>query len=403
MITKFDMVYLIPLLITSLCVFFYDYKNTKYGNKKIYLLLYIYCSAISGLSYRLGIDVVSFYVKEIEGYPSLYGLTFDKLFNTPGRQPGWIFFCSLANTIFHSYYFVKTIISFIINGAVFYAIQKRSQYKYTGILCYFLFLFCYFNFEILRESLAISLFLISLNYFEKERWVKYYSLVFLAFLFHESSIFLVLLPLVKKIKITYTTTCFYIGIAAVLMIFADLFSWIPQFIASIPIFADKADHYINNDYFGGTRQFSINQLLSYILSIYLPLFMVYKMRSRNRSVKYESLVITYIFISIFRSFFPIMMRLQNYLSIFYFMFYIEMLKFIVGDLLKAKYRTLPQAIICSAYVLYTFSQGMVKPNERFYNFPQVVVYYPYASILDKDVDMIRETFYYIYLGKRVSL
>ena len=37
MIIKFDMVYLIPLLITSLCVFFYDYKNTKYGNKKIYL------------------------------------------------------------------------------------------------------------------------------------------------------------------------------------------------------------------------------------------------------------------------------------------------------------------------------------------------------------------------------
>ena len=71
MIIKFDMVYLIPLLITSLCVFFYDYKNTKYGNKKIYLLLYIYCSVISGLSYRLGIDIVSFYVKEIEDYPSL--------------------------------------------------------------------------------------------------------------------------------------------------------------------------------------------------------------------------------------------------------------------------------------------------------------------------------------------
>ena len=47
MITIGDMVYLIPLLITTICVFFYDYKNTKYGNKKIYLLLYIYCSIIS--------------------------------------------------------------------------------------------------------------------------------------------------------------------------------------------------------------------------------------------------------------------------------------------------------------------------------------------------------------------
>ena len=55
-----------------------------------------------------------------------------------------------------------------------------------------------------------------------------------------------------------------------------------------------------------------------------------------------------------------------------------------------------QTLFCSIYIIYTFSNSYLKPTERFLGFPQIVVYYPYASIIDNEIDGTREIFYNLF-------
>lgn len=394
------MLYLIPLIFSVICIILYDYKHYKCGYKLTYSLICIYCILISGLSYRLGLDIVNFYMDEFEQYPEVQELSYKYLFGTEGRQPGWLLFASICKTVIPSFHFMKFIIAIILNISIFSTIYKNTKLVFTGCCIYMLLLFFYFNFEILRESLAISIFFFAFEYLKKEKWRKYYLLIGAAFLFHESSIFLIFLPLIKKIPINKRSTYTYICVALFTMLFSDLFAWIPQLISSIPFFSEKATHYINSSYFGTMRDFSINELFGYIMSVYLPIFMIYIYKKSNTSFKFGPLIIVYIFISIFMSVFPIMQRLLNYLSIFYYIFYIELIRLFIYKFVGKKTMLL-QTLFCSIYIIYTFSNSYLKPTERFLGFPQIVVYYPYASIIDNEIDGTREIFYNLFFRRNI--
>lgn len=394
------MEYLIALIFAIVCIILYDIKCFKRGYKYMYSLICIYCILISGLSYRLGLDIVNFYMDEFTRSPDISNVTTAYLFEVKGRQPGWQLFVSICKSIIPSFHFMKFVIATILNISIFYAIYKNTKRIFTGCVLYLLFLYFYFNFEILRESLAISIFLFSYEYFKNGQWRKYYLLLFLAFCFHESSVFLTLLPLVKKISINRTTIYIYICFAVFIMLFSNLFTWIPEAISSIPIFAYKAEHYMNNAYFGGMKEFSISKIFSYTMSLYLPMYMIYVFKKSNINIKYEPLIITYIFISIFMTFFPIMQRLLNYMSIFYYIFYIELIRLVISKCVGKNTKVL-QNSVCILYVLYTFSNGYIKPSERFLGYPQIIVYYPYASIIDKDTDYTREIFYNLFFKRNI--
>lgn len=394
------MAYIIPLVILLFCIYIYDYKQHTPPRYLLHIICGYYI-LLSGLSYRIGLDIVNFYVDEFNTkYPTLSDVSIDYLFETSSRQPGWLLFASICKSIVPSFYFMKTIIAAILNISMFIAIKRHTKYVYTGILLYSLLLFFYFNFEILRESLAISLFLMSTPYFETKKWKKYYMFIFIAILFHESATFLIFLPLINKIGTTQKAIFVYAFAALGLMLFASYFTWIPQMIASIPMFAEKAQGYIQSDYFGVIKTFTITRVLSYCLSIFLPIIATYYIKDYKWKKMLGYYVIAYVFIHVFTAFFPIMMRLGNYLSIFYFIFYIEILKSVIDFFIKRNNYIL-KTMLCAAYILYTIIPLHFMPQERLAGFPSIIVYYPYTSIIDEERVLEREIMYSLFFRRNV--
>lgn len=391
------MVYIIPLIIAIFGIYYYDYKdNARYKNAFFWGLMF-YCVLVSGLSYRMGIDIVNFYETEFyEKYPVISHVDENYLLNFPRRQPGWLLFASICKTIIPDFNFMKTVIAFFVNISIFLTIRRYTDNVFLGVLLYMLFIFPYFSYEILRESMAISMFLFSLKYLENRKWIKYYLMIFMAVLFHESSLFLVVMPLVREIRFSKRQIYILALFAFLLMCFQSYFSFIPKMLASIPFFALKAEGYMDSDYFSKYRTFNISQFYTYVLNVFIPLIGIYYIERFKVNRGIGKFVLVSLFVSIFSAFFPILFRLGNYVSIFLYIYMMYLLSY-MSDIIKRN-NNLLKVIICSIYILYNFIPAYFVPQDRFAGFPLIVKIYPYTSCIDKETILEREMFYYTFFN-----
>lgn len=92
---------------------------------------------------------------------------------------------------------------FLLNILLFYLIKKYSGYKFTVVFFYFSYLYLYYNMEILREALAIAIFLYALRFYKSGNWGKYYLMVFVCFLFHSSAVVTFFIPLFRYVRYSF--------------------------------------------------------------------------------------------------------------------------------------------------------------------------------------------------------
>lgn len=78
---------------------------------------------------------------------------------------------------------VQIIVSCIINPVTFYIIKKETEKKYEVALVFLLFQFLYLNCEIMRETIAISMFYFAFSFYIKRRWLPYYGICAVCFFF----------------------------------------------------------------------------------------------------------------------------------------------------------------------------------------------------------------------------
>jgi len=109
-------------------------------------------------------------------------------------QPFWILINSFCKS-FGSYVLLQIICAYILNICVFYFFKKTTTKIFTCILFYFLVDYFYFNMEIVRESLAIGIFLLAMIKYNEKKIFKAYLLIFIAFLFHHFAAILFIVPL----------------------------------------------------------------------------------------------------------------------------------------------------------------------------------------------------------------
>ena len=116
-------------------------------------------SFVSGLSYRLGTDMIA-YSKEYYLYKSLFDIDdVFYFFSIHNREPLWVLFLHslghLAFTIFIFHLFQVCVVNF----AVCRIFKERTGCKFISILVYLILIFTQFNYEIMRESFSVSIFL----------------------------------------------------------------------------------------------------------------------------------------------------------------------------------------------------------------------------------------------------
>lgn len=368
------MIYLLLGLYLFVLMFIYDIKQQTRRRNFHYYLAYLLMVCLMVFRYRVGGDTLN-YMTHFEQLPSeLYALD---LYSNQRWQPIPSIIFLLCKIWGDDFTYVQAVFAIFVNTVIFRFFKQNTRYFFTALFLYALAFYMRLNCEIMRESLAVSFFLIAYPYMMKEKYIKYYFFSFLAFMCHSSAVFIFLLPLFQSPKLN--KRLIYITILLIAVVSYIIYN--PSFIGAI---TDYADHYVE-------YQSSIfGKFFTILLRIILPSYFLYAYRKRVSSfVRFAMLI--YIGCSIVSLFFYIAFRFNNYLMPFYLLLMADYLNdnrvnSFSGHPLKY---SIAMIVFLFSFMMPYFSDisKAVGHPARWY-----CCWYPYYSIFDKQEDQDRETF-----------
>lgn len=366
------MIYLSIFLVLILFALVYDFLNVREGRVVSYWCAYVVLVCLAGFRYKVGGDTYN-YMRMYDLLPDLYGL-FETDITIEKLQPLWVLFSAVAKTVGEDFYIFQLIHAVVVNAVVFYFIKNNTRFRHTGVLFYYFSLYPVFNFEILRESLAISCFLISIKFYENKSWARYYLISTVAVLFHFSAVFLYLLPAIRYIKFNPLALVSLFAISALLnpVMIAILNSIVvQQFIG----FAFR--EYIDYRY----TIFGLASIFIFYFSVPLVLTWMAQHKLETR-LQFKLAAEKGLIISACIPLFFIFYRFFNYFSLLYLLIACEVFHAVIRSksLESVRGLTIP-ALFSALFIFYTAryfqDTSHLADSTRWYNW-----WYPYHSIFD---------------------
>ncbi len=124
------------------------------------------------------------YFNDLEWYQVLYFFDESKF----GYEPGFAIFCMLCKSVFPDYFFMQVMVTFINAFALYQFFKRYTNNIPLGIMLFVVFEGIFIATNLIRNSVAISLFLMALPYLEERKPIKYFALCLLATSFHLSAL-----------------------------------------------------------------------------------------------------------------------------------------------------------------------------------------------------------------------
>lgn len=389
------MVYILLLFLLLIGVYVYDIKHLCKNRLPFFYFILLLFSFTSGLSYRLGTDIIG-YSAEYELYWSLSDVnTWSYFISFQDRMPLWVFLLSLFRTLGLPFAAFHLFQALMINFSIGYIVRKYSNAWFSIILLYYVTLFTLFNYEIMRESLAISVFFFSIPYLLRSQYFKFYICALIALGFHLSSSILLLVPLIKLIPQNKYGVVIGIIISFSILLFANIFTSNLLLILNVDLFQDKAISYFSNERYA-TSKFSVSLLANIGFFVILP-YVIFLRYLKNQV---EKTVIVFRFVVVFTVIYcctivvPIFYRINNYFTIFFLIYLGDLLSLRKGcDCLSYKRGYNWASVLVILFVILkinVFFTSLIGDT----SFPSYKRYYPYSSVFTKEVDRDRENIYY---------
>jgi len=372
------MVYLVIFIVVIFGIFRYDLDGAPKGKFFIFTFLWFYSILLMGLRYRVGIDSLNY----IEGYnelPNFNEMNFTVL-TEHTYAPLYLILCATAKSISSSFYSLQILHSLIINTCIFYFIYKNTKHVFIGLFLYFLLYFLYFNTEILRESLAVSCFLINYKNFSNKKWINYYIITAVAISFHYSATLLLLFPLLRNLQFNWR-------FIFVLVIFIIVLLKLEPYLKYLEMFeqiSNKVEVYLDSDNLNLTWVlYNIIQVTIFPLSL-----LFYWKYILKQSSNYEYLICIHALLGIGILFYqPIFFRFINYTMPFFAIFLADIIGYGYKNYNGKK--NVSKLIFLSVFIIYgsayLISTDYYVQGTRRYNF-----WLPYHSIFDENTDSQRE-------------
>lgn len=375
------------LIFTFLFIIFLSISNlkvTKYS-KISYFLVLVVLIIICSIRYRVGGDTLAYYDNFFQ-YPSFKELfRFD--FRDAEFNPSWYIFNALSKSINDSFYTFQFLHAIVINGVVFWCMAKYSTNVFIVLPFYYILYFFYFNMEILRESLAVVFFLLSLPSFLKKNWFRYYLFALISLSFHNSALITFIFPLFySKIRVKYQILIFILSI----FVFGFLSSG--DIILSIGL--DKL--------FGSKSLFYLNKEMNIVGSVFqllklLPVYVIYYVSKKKGGESiFEKLVFPYIIIGIVAAFIPGIYRFLNYLSIPILIYCINQLYLFYCN--RYKYPISYIKLRLSVFVIVLFQVFYLVQDQselaKTRGARKIEMYLPFYSTFDERIHDNRERMFY---------
>ena len=379
------MIYLITLIL--LILFSIQYPRISTSHQRIswhFSFWLVFC--ISAFQYKIGADIPA-YMGEFDYYQKDY--SFDYIFSFIRRQPLWVLLNVVCKTIIEDFAILKILQAFVVNFVVFRFISKHTNNKMLGVLLYLIFSYFHLNFNALRASFALVVFLCAYDYLVEKKLLKYYALCVVAFLFHESALILFLLPLLHPIKKMFGSTdklLKYVLILGVVSIFLapivqSTFGSVLQYLQLMNVIS-YGDTYLDNSSYSGFR-LSIVGSVEYLVKLALYIYLFKKSRC-SQSI-FGFIFIVYMIIFCLNIAFPIFYRFNDYFCIIFICCLANGLSNIGFN--RVRYKSMyAHLVFYVVFFLNTYSYFlMLSDGTR-----EIDQFYPYYTIFDKKTSMIRE-------------
>jgi len=395
------MIYIITLLVLLFLVYHYDVNGNTRNRMTAYYILMFWYIAISGFQYCMGSDII-IYMNEYND-TDWSDLMFDSLVDLNSRQFGWILLSNICKLVSNDFLFFKIVQAAFLNAVIFIFLKKNTEAIFTSIFFYSIFLYLDLNFNILRQSFAIGFFLLGYRSFVEKKWLKYYLYVFIAILFHNSAIILFFIPLLNFIKINKNSL---IIISSLFFIFLFTIRLLPisnmfyNYLMLIFVDSEVSDigaSYLNDDVYG----INTVSVLPFIVFTILYLWVVIYYYLNNNEEYYvdgndekqKSIIrifLIYILLYVLVFSVPIFARFSFYFT----PFFIVLVSNFVINLSKNKYNNIKGIAIILLILIFSYPQlsSLFKIN-AVTNSLNIVQYYPYSSIFDKNIPEERYNFW----------
>ncbi len=235
--------------------------------------------------------------------------------NFSGWESGYVLLSKTIFYLFGNYYVLQFLASFIFIYALSRFFEKNSDYP---IFAFSIFLFIYFISLFMaqvRQSIALSVILLSTNYIFKRNFIKYALMVALACMFHISAIVAIILYFLNtkwsktfSLFIILVSQVFYFFPGSVLKIVDIIVPLMPQRIGEI------AQDYLNS-LFANKAQF--NTGLFYIVTVIISTVSVLLANKDDEKMTFfsNSLVVAIVIMSMANAM-MIIARFQSYFYVY---------------------------------------------------------------------------------------
>lgn len=343
--------------------------SNEYSHSVAIAVSLIMLSLLAGLRYRVGTDTLS-YMDEYYRYPSSYFR--DKyLF-------GWYIYIATCKSLNFSFYIVQLILAFFTNYAVISFLKRYANHFFSSLLLYYVIVYPALNFEILRQGVCISIFLLSFAFLDNKSYLKYCVCAGIACLFHYSALVLLLVPLVTWIPINKKSTTIFLAIIAIVIALSSLFKeQIYQVSMELSFLEEKALYYFSK--VDTTESFSpVSFIFNLTLNVVIPFIIIrYQIYSEKVTKAFLAVCMFSMIIYVVSAYMPIIYRFNNYFQIFSLVLFVDLF-----NRVRIRIKGKPFLVFLIALLLFTGVKARVyfAKNE---GVPVYYHYYPYSNILNE--------------------
>jgi len=394
--------YIVLLMFVALS-YCYDYK--KFVSLKGFWLvvMWIIAVCVAAFRYRLGVDSVM-YEHEYPEMPTLSQL-WDYRFEESRYQVLYIVFTAISRSISSDFFCFQIFHALYVNTIIFWFYNKYTKHTFTALSLYFLMLYIPFNMEVLRESLAVTTFLLAWPMFKQGKWIWYYAICFVAIGFHISAILTFILPVFwmpwlrqffvfGKRTVIICILLFVVGF----MIQKQFFD-ILQGLSLTDNFAERAQAYKGNEL--GGAALNLNGSIGYLLKFAIyPLLAIYFLNKRKSALnnvddaelrKEEYMSMWNVYVACAALLITIFHRYNNYMAPFTFLIIADWafgsMKF--GKVVWRYKYYMWVLIFIPLFFIHIYSNFYGSLNKSG-TLKQGMIYAPYSSRLDPEEDIDRE-------------
>lgn len=292
-------------------IFKYDIKKSTKGYLRTFKCFYILLAVLVAFRYGVGVDT-SNYMAAYNEVPPIDELELEDFIRFR-FQPFYLIINSICKSFTDNFVLLQIIQSYLFYHSLYILLRKLNLRKFYILFIFYTYMYFSSGMAAMRESFALAFCMYGLNYYLCSKWIKYYILIFIGFLFHTGAIVFFIVPFFKIFtKKTLKSYIFFISCCCIAFSFLSILQNILGNIIS--------DGSISRYSLSGNGSINIvNTFRNIVILWIIYRFCIKSTKAANiYSMDIILLGTTYVIMDLFSgSFLPILFRFSSHFFIFF--------------------------------------------------------------------------------------